>query len=63
MNWNSKGMGSTYIWNSECLKMLILWTLHFVNEARLNNATLMMTAKVQDTGEASIDLVCVEENR
>ena len=27
-----------------------------------HNVTLVMTAKVQDTGEALIDLTCVEES-
>ena len=35
--------------------------LNLSNEARPNDATLMTTAKVQDTREASIDLACVEE--
>ena len=54
LNWNSEGMGE-YL-------HLEFWRLkngryQFVNEARPNDTTLM-TAKVQDAGEASIDLTC-----
>ena len=41
--------------------MHIFGRFQFVNEAQPNNLTLMMNAKVQDTGETSINLACVEE--
>ena len=53
LNWNSEGMGEYLHLEFRRLKN---GSYQFVNEARPNNMTLMMTAKVQDTGEASIDL-------
>ena len=69
LNWNSEGKWGSLNWNSEGMGeylRLEFWRLkngryQFVNEARPNDTTLM-TAKVQDAGEASIDLACVEES-